>query len=614
MFSRVRMDFAIVTTLLAGFACATYLQPADALGQPASTPTSVAIPAEPNEPAVTLLDLKVDPTIACIGVTWNVRGDSNGNATGKLEFREAGSSEWKSAFPMLRKPYRDNMSTKYRGNANQWGDRMRDYAVEHFRQNYIAGSIVGLKPATQYELRITVADPDGGGAAKTTTITTRPVPTIPKGGHIVEVRGGGDALKKALESAQAGDIFNVHAGTYNGGVVVEASGTAEQPICIRAAGDGEVLLLGGEGPKSDVWLQGDKSNLDGIHVKGAYVWIEGLSFYNFRHCVWGQGASDLAVMRCKMNHFFNGIFTSSQRGYYADNSIRESYNALDMTLAPGKRNEGSGIWVTTGGDFSVICYNEISLVADGIRTYCGGCDAYGNDVIFNVDDGIELDNGDPNLRVMDNRWSFTGENGLSFQPHIGGPAYLIRNLVIGQRENPLKNRYDSDGAIFINNTLVCFDRRAIDIPFGSITRNNLFLMIPGKDQPSAQVDISPERLRLLDMDYDGFSHNGLNGMFVKEIFSRTGLEKHGVQFNSNAEVLAIPPGMFEEYNSKQWSAPQAFLTTKTRPHPDLSLRKGSSAIGAGVTVPNLMERADGKAPDLGALQFGQPAPHYGPRP
>jgi hypothetical protein len=44
------------------------------------------------------------------------------------------------------------------------------------------------------------------------------------------------------------------------------------------------------------------------------------------------------------------------------------------------------------------------------------------------------------------------------------------------------------------------------------------------------------------------------------------------------------------------------------------LRPGSPAIGAGVTVPNVMERADGRAPDLGALQFGQPMPHFGPRP
>ncbi len=103
-----------------------------------------------------------------------------------------------------------------------------------------------------------------------------------------------------------------------------------------------------------------------------------------------------------------------------------------------------------------------------------------------------------------------------------------------------------------------------------------------------------------------------NGTAVKEFAARTGLEKHGVQFASNGEIFAHPPGMFEQYQSKQWSVPQAFLTEKGRPHPDLSLKAGSEALGAGVAIPNVTRPA-GKAPDLGALQFGQPLPHYGPR-
>jgi hypothetical protein len=62
-------------------------------------------------------------------------------------------------------------------------------------------------------------------------------------------------------------------------------------------------------------------------------------------------------------------------------------------------------------------------------------------VIFNIDDGIELDAGGPNLRVMDNRWSFTGQNGVSFQPHIGGPAFVPQSGDRGQgerRQEPLR--------------------------------------------------------------------------------------------------------------------------------------------------------------------------------
>jgi hypothetical protein len=567
---------------------------------------AAAPPATAEEVALTPLGLKAVPTITCVGVQWDVRGDANVNATGTLEFREAGSAEWKSAFPLRRSAYRPALAAKLQEGAQRPARAFRQYALEHYRQNYLAGSIFGLKPGTTYDVRVTLRDPDGGGATRTLTVTTRTVPAVPTDGHVVEVRGGADALKKAAAAARPGDVLRVHAGKYDGGVVLTAKGTPEKPVCVVAAGDGEVLLHGGDA----------KTNrLIGIDVHGPFVRIQGLSFYNFYNCVRGQRqASNLAVMRCTMNHFYTAIRSRADDGYFADNSIRESYHPLDETVPPDDRNEGHGIEFGTDTAGEVVCYNAISLVADGIRAWGRDSDVYGNDVIFNIDDGIELDAGGPNLRVMDNRWSFTGQNGLSFQPYIGGPAYLIRNLVIGAKENALKNRYDADGGVFINNTLLCYDGQASDLPFRSYTRNNLFLINPGKGRRSAKVDVSKERVGQLDMDYDGFGPPGPNGRPLAEFSAATGLEKHGLQLTSNDQVLAHPPGAYPQYLSRQWTVPEAFLKEKGRPHPDLSLRPGSAAVGAGVAVPNIMERADGKAPDLGALQLGQPAPHYGPRP
>jgi hypothetical protein len=47
---------------------------------------------------------------------------------------------------------------------------------------------------------------------------------------------------------------------------------------------------------------------------------------------------------------------------------------------------------------------------------------------------------------------------------------------------------------------------------------------------------------------------------------------------------------------------------------DFSLKSGSAAIDRGVVLPNVTDGFTGKAPDLGALEFGQAPPHYGPRP
>ena len=46
---------------------------------------------------------------------------------------------------------------------------------------------------------------------------------------------------------------------------------------------------------------------------------------------------------------------------------------------------------------------------------------------------------------------------------------------------------------------------------------------------------------------------------------------------------------------------------------DFSLRPGSAAVDRGVALPTITTGFTGKAPDLGALEAGAPAPVYGPR-
>ena len=46
---------------------------------------------------------------------------------------------------------------------------------------------------------------------------------------------------------------------------------------------------------------------------------------------------------------------------------------------------------------------------------------------------------------------------------------------------------------------------------------------------------------------------------------------------------------------------------------DLSLKAGSSAVDAGVVLPNISDDFTGKAPDLGCYENGMPKLHYGPR-
>ena len=47
---------------------------------------------------------------------------------------------------------------------------------------------------------------------------------------------------------------------------------------------------------------------------------------------------------------------------------------------------------------------------------------------------------------------------------------------------------------------------------------------------------------------------------------------------------------------------------------DFRLKPGSAAVDRGVVLPNVTDGFTGQAPDLGALEVGQPVPTYGPRP
>ena len=46
---------------------------------------------------------------------------------------------------------------------------------------------------------------------------------------------------------------------------------------------------------------------------------------------------------------------------------------------------------------------------------------------------------------------------------------------------------------------------------------------------------------------------------------------------------------------------------------DFRLRPGSAAVDKGTVLPSVTDGFTGSAPDLGALEVGGAAPHYGPR-
>ena len=114
------------------------------------------------------------PTLINLGFEWWIEGDDNRNASVAVSFRSLGDTEWKPALPLLR----------------LHGERIYSEArVDVVAPNMFAGSILDLRPDTEYEARFVMSDPDGvrGEAERTAAVRTRAEPVPYAGGQVFHV-------------------------------------------------------------------------------------------------------------------------------------------------------------------------------------------------------------------------------------------------------------------------------------------------------------------------------------------------------------------------------------------------------------------------------------------
>ena len=105
------------------------------------------------------------------------------------------------------------------------------------------------------------------------------------------------------------------------------------------------------------------------------------------------------------------------------------------------------------------------------------------------------------------------------------------------------------------------------------------------------------------IDYDAWSPDGTFTFFdtytnLADVKARSPYEHHGLILNGQAFATAVPVGA--DYTTPVTS-------------PDVTLRSGSNAVDAGIRLPGVTDGFIGAAPDIGALELGQPTPQYGPR-
>ena len=533
------------------------------------------------------------PTLTVVGVRVPFSGDVGPHAAVTVRYREAGGAAWRPALPLF---------------------RIHPEAVTGWTvKPHFGGSIFDLKAATKYEIELHAVDPDAKvDQTLTVEATTRKVPGDPTAPREIAVHNSQE-LTAALSEAHPGDIIRLADGVYTGRFRIASAGTPENPIVIRGSNE-EKTILDGEGC----------TGCNVLEVYGAgFVHVERMTIRNAERAIRFQTeqSEGNVVRRVHVRDTTMAIGGHyGQKDYYiCDNTLEgrlkwpQFYNVDN-----GAHSDDDGIQVLGFGH--IVCHNQISGYGDAMKIAERGArsaDFYGNDVRYSYDNGIELDEGEGNVRCFRNRF-YNTYSPLSVQPIFGGPAYMIRNVVVNPIDEQMKFHglgstppQEPVGILALHNTFVSAQIALnLKTPIMShyfVVANNLFIGPKGPGLKQVVNWEAPFQTGLFD--YNGYFPDGtftFNRFHAKvqhfptlAVMQTYGLETHGL-------VLTAPVfqnGFLMDENLRGIVQPV-----------DLSLAGNSAAVDRGVYLPNINDGFAGNAPDLGALERGCPAPVYGPRP
>src|SRR5579872_3871349 len=358
----------------------------------------LAYPAHASDKTIAKEFYAEPSTLISLGFEWQIDGDDNHNASAAVLYRKKGATAWKTGLPMLRLDH----------------ERINENALQYVTPNMFAGSIFDLEPATEYECRFALSDPDGvdGKAQNIVTVRTRAEPQPATGGKVYHVypadykgqkqepaftgllaayftgSSHSDNFNTYPPRVQPGDVILVHAGIYkddrfryggggpggtapsDGTYYLTQSGTAEKPIVIKAAGDGEAIFDG-------------DGNFNVFNVMAAnYNYFEGLTIRNTDLAFLAglkkiAGASGLTIKRCRIENVgraFLSDWSGSKDFYIADNTITGRFPADHLMGFTGRTWQKYGdppkliseYAVKVYGSGHVVAFNSISNFHDGV--------------------------------------------------------------------------------------------------------------------------------------------------------------------------------------------------------------------------------------------------------
>ncbi|MBQ0753857.1 MAG: fibronectin type III domain-containing protein [Gammaproteobacteria bacterium] len=522
------------------------------------------------------------PTLKHLSINWLISGDNDEDGVVSVRYRPTGTASWKEGMNLFRVPAGSNEGFSW--------------------PNKHSGSLFSLTPNTEYEIELTLNDPDNSAPiVETITAHTRAVPQAAADSNTVNVTPSN--FSSALSAANAGDILLLSSGSYSG-FTVGRNGTPQQPIVIRGSNKNNVIING------DIRMD----NRHDVYIES--VTVNGMIKFN--------SSENIVVRNSAINTNGSGIVSQGNgtiNAYIADNIVLGATSWANNTVGNNGNNSGEGIELTGPGN--VIAYNYVKGFRDGISLLEDdevvnqiSFDIYNNDIEIGADDGIEADFSQGNVRVLNNRIT-NCYVALSSQPSLGGPTYFIGNVLYNSVYTPFKLHRGSVGDVALHNTSVksgdAFGVFTDDTWSHAFFRNNIFIggESSGSVGPYGIGAGAVANLRAAannsSLDYDGYGSIGTDS-FSGRIGSNNFSSLNGMRTNtSETHAQQVDMSIF----AAAITFPQTVFPL--RGIPDMRLKAGNSAIDSGVAIPNINDGFSGSAPDLGAYELGVPLPVYGPR-
>ena len=464
--------------------------------------------------------------------------------------------------------------------------------------------------------------------------------------------------------------------TFEGTYYLTADGTPERPIVIKAAGDGEVIIDGRGNFNLFNVKAADYNYFEGITFRNTdiAIWagtqfIAGSKGLTVKRCTFDQVG--LGVFS---NYSGSSNFYIADSTFLGRNDC-EAPDRLERRLLAAVQRRGrarqfppvmkSYTAIRLYGPGHVVAYNYVADFHDGIDTDMYGMpdgshanegptypprefwdrrpvsiDIYNNYITNAHDNSIEMDGSMHNIRLMRNVLINSASHPMSTQPSVGGPIYWIRNIVyhapggstrivggVAGRHLLPQHRHQRDEhrrpgrTAHWRNNLILGQSTAPAI-FSVTTSTPLQLVglqrLPSESRRGrtrSSGSVQPDR----------WTWRGAGrGRRTRRCGRRRGRAAAARPVHDAGGVReGDRPGSQQRARRLRRVRQRAEARSRSEDRAaSLQLQRLRFPPAAGFggdrsrrrRFPNVNDGFTGKAPDLGALEAGQPLPIYGPRP